>query len=159
MSSNLGPLLFPPVEKNPFGSSILYLGSGEEKLESYCSDSFPQISCAVLNISSFILKGPIILLVLSFFFAYVKKCFGFVLMFLIACVSFSIFSFLWDFNNFLSMSTIALSMQFFFLVLHLFNFKFNFFFFLNSIFLSLGILFVCEPLGNLNLEVLFIPLE
>merc|ERR1712055_1053736 len=98
------------------GSSILYFGSGEEKLDSYCSDSFPQISCAVLNISSFILKGPILLLVLSFFLAYVKKCFGLVLMFLIARASFSIFSSLWDFNNFLSMSAIALSMLFFLLV-------------------------------------------
>ena len=129
MSSNLGPLLFSPVEKNPFGSSILYFGSGEEKLESYCSDSFPQISCAVLNISSFILKGPIILLVLSFFLAYVKKCFGLVLMYLIARVSFSIFSFLWDSNSFLSMLTILLPMCFFFLVLHFFNFKFIFLYF------------------------------
>ena len=114
MSSNLGPLLFSPVEKNPFGSSILYFGFGEEKLDSYCSDSFPQISCAVLNISSLILKGPIILLVLSFFLAYVKKCFGLVLMYLIARVSFSIFSSLWDFNNFLSMLVISFSILFFF---------------------------------------------
>merc|ERR1711874_457182 len=46
-------------------------------------------------------------------------------------------------------------MLLFLLVQHLINFEINFLFFLNSIFLSLGILFICEPLGNLNLEVLF----
>merc|ERR1712033_11168 len=96
-------------------------------------------------------KGPILLLDLSFFHAYVKKYLGFDFKFSIAHDSFTKVSSSYEFNNFLSILPMAFSIRFFRLGRFLFcSSLFGFFFFLNKTLLSLGILFECVPRGFLN---------
>merc|ERR1711913_64120 len=135
------------IEKNSIGFSILYLGSGWEKLEEYCSTNFIHISKKLVKFSPSISKGPTLFLVFSFFLAYVKKYLGFDFMFSIALVSFKIFSSSYEFNNFLSISPMSLSICFLLSGGFLFySSLLSFLFFLNNTLLSLGILFVCDPL-------------
>merc|ERR1712179_789202 len=146
ISSSIGSALSSFMEKNSIEFSILYLGSGWEKLEEYCCTNFIHISNKLVNFSPSISKGPILFLVLSFFLAYVKKYLGFDFMFSIARASFTIFSSLYEFNNFLSISPMAFSIHFFLSGGLLFcSSLFSIFFFLNSTLLSLGILFDCDP--------------
>merc|ERR1711888_133626 len=103
------------MEKNSLGFSILCFGSGWEKLDEYCSTNFVHISNKLVIFSPSISKGPILLLVLSFFLAYVKKYLGFDLRFSITRVSFTTVSSSYEFNNFLSILPMAFSILFFFL--------------------------------------------
>ena len=73
ISSSIGSALSSFMVKNSFGFSILYLGSGWEKLEEYCCTNFIHISDKLVNFSPSISKGPILFLVLSFFLAYEKN--------------------------------------------------------------------------------------
>ena len=93
MSHSLGPVFSSSVEKNSYGFFILNFGPGWEKLEEFCSTNLTHISINLSIFFPFISKGPILLLVLSFFFAYAKKCFGLDFIFSIARTSLSIFSF------------------------------------------------------------------
>merc|ERR1712033_136361 len=145
-SSNLGPTFSSLVGKNSFGFSILNFGSGWEKLDEYCSTSLIHISTSLSIFSPFISKEPILLLVLSFLFAYAKKCLGFDFNFSNALVSFTIFYSSCDSNNFLSISHIPFSNSAFVSAEFVFrNFLCSFFFFLSNILLSLGMLFDCIP--------------
>merc|ERR1711905_102349 len=146
ISSSIGLTLSSLMEKNSVGLSILYSGSGWEKLEEYCSTNFIHISNKLVMFSPPISKGPILFLVLSFFLAYVKKYLGFDFMFSIARVSFTTVSSSYEFNNFLSILPMAFSIRFFLSDGFLFcSSLFSFLFFLNNPLLSLGILFECDP--------------
>merc|ERR1712121_483247 len=140
-SHSLGPVFSSLVEKNSFGFSILNFGLGWEKLDEYCSTSLIHISTSLLIFSPFISKGPILLLVLSFLFAYAKKCLGFDFIFSNALVSFAIFSSR-DSNNFLSISLILFSNSAFDSAEFVFR---NFLFFLSNSLLSLVMLFDYVP--------------
>merc|ERR1712179_185963 len=113
ISPSIGPTLSSFMEKNSDGFSILYSGSGWEKLEEYCSTNFIHVSHKLVIFSPFISKGLILFLVLSFFLAYVKKYLGFDFMFSIARASFTMFSTSYESNNFLSISPMAFSIHFF----------------------------------------------
>jgi len=146
ISPSRGPAFSSFMEKNSVGFSILYSGSGWEKLEEYCSTNFVHISNKLVIFSPPISKGPILFLVLSFFLAYVKKYLGFDFIYSIARVSFTIFSSSYESNNFLSISPMAFSIRFFLSDGFLFRSSlFSIFFFLNNTLLSLGILFECDP--------------
>ena len=91
ISPSIGPTLSSLMEKNSVGLSILYSGSGWEKLEEYCSTNFIHISNKLVIFSPFISKGPILFLVLSFFLAYVKKYLGFDFVFNCPCLIYNVF--------------------------------------------------------------------
>merc|ERR1712121_467107 len=133
------------MEKNSLGFSILCFGSGWEKLDEYCSTNFVHISDKLVIFSPPISKGPILLLVLSFFLAYVKKYLGFDFMYSLARASSTILSSSYESNNFLSISPMVFSIRSFLSGEFLFfNSLFSIFLFLNNTLLCLGILFECE---------------